>query len=75
MHSDEFAPWLIARVPESGRERSPHEVDAEAWASGRLVHSEDCQMRKTPPPGWPFDGFSCNCRGVESGRSLTEDAP
>ena len=58
-----------------GRERSQHEVDAEAWATGRLVHAEGCQINKTPPPGWPFDGFSCNCNGVEPGRSLTEDAP
>lgn len=58
-----------------GRERSRHEVDAEAWATGRLVHAEGCQINKTPPPGWPFDGFSCNCNGVEPGRSLTEDAP
>lgn len=40
---------------------------AEAWASGRLAHTEECQINRTPPAGWPFDGFSCNCGGVEVG--------
>lgn len=38
---------------------------ADAWADGRLTHTEECQIHKTPPSGWPFGGFSCNCGGVE----------
>lgn len=28
------------------------------------LHDANCQMLREPPPGWPFDGFSCNCRAV-----------
>ena len=38
---------------------------ADDWAAGRLTHTEECQIHKTPPAGWPFGGFSCNCEGVE----------
>jgi hypothetical protein len=46
-----------------------HTCRADAWEAGWLRHAVDCQMLRHPPPGWPFDGFSCNCNGV-----FTEDA-
>jgi hypothetical protein len=27
------------------------------------LHQLSCQMLKTPPPGFPFATFSCNCDG------------
>lgn len=50
--------------------RIDYRADAEAWASGRLRHTEECQINRTPPAGspcdgFPFEGFSCNCGGVE----------
>jgi hypothetical protein len=40
-----------------------HSCHADAWAAGRLRHTDACQIRHDPPEGFPFDSFSCNCNG------------
>lgn len=49
--------------------RRPNDAvdDLIAWLREQIavqptwVHLSECQMTKAAPPGWPFDGFSCNC--------------
>lgn len=32
-----------------------------------LVHTTACQAGDKPPPGFPFEEFSCNCPGARAG--------
>lgn len=40
-----------------------------AYVDERWQHTDACQMRVRPPAGFPFETFSCNCRGVRSERA------
>ena len=35
-----------------------------AYVDQYYEHTPGCQMRKTPPEGYPFKTFSCDCRGI-----------
>ena len=52
-----------------------HSCHADAWAAGRLRHTDACQIRQDPPEGFPFDSFSCNCNGELVPAWLVDNLP